>query len=73
MIAFRTDDENRQEDDQSTQAPASAGHMDDSYEVPRSAPRHGDSFVGGLDILTVHQMIEEQNRLKSDASEQNPI
>ncbi len=58
MIAFKTNEENSQERPDSTpvQSPA------DAYEVRKSVPRHGDSYIGGLDILTVHQMIEEQNR-----------
>ncbi len=34
---------------------------DETYEVRRSLPQHGDSFIGGLDILTIHRMIEEQD------------
>jgi len=58
VIAFSAKDENSLEPHNSTpvQYPA------DQYEVRKSAPRHGDSYIGGLDILTVHQMIEEQNR-----------
>ena len=38
------------------QDPADDG---DAYEVKRSQPRRGDSYVGGLDILTIHEQIGE--------------
>ncbi len=55
MIAFKANEENAQKST-NVQLPA------DAYEVRKSVPRNGDSYIGGLDILTVHQMIEEQNR-----------
>lgn|GEM_PF-2698994 len=58
MIAVKTNDENSQDNSDSTHVQSSI----DAYEVRKSVPRHGDSYIGGLDILTVHQMIEEQNR-----------
>ncbi|MCH2212980.1 MAG: hypothetical protein MK110_16880 [Fuerstiella sp.] len=48
-------------DQSSTNAHVGAQGSDESYEVRRTPPRNGDSFVGGLDILTIHRMIEEQN------------
>ncbi len=61
MIATRNFD-NSSEKDESSGIPGTEPGPDEAYEVRRSRPRHGDSYVGGLDILTVHRMIEEQNR-----------
>jgi len=34
--------------------------INDRYEVKRSRRRHDDSYIGSLDILTVHEQIGEQ-------------
>jgi hypothetical protein len=63
VIATRTTDNGEQMDklaeDEDGQAEPRSN--EESYEVRRSQPRHGDSYMGGLDILTVHRMLEEQN------------
>ena len=61
MIAIRAKDDNNEGDsEQVTNVHLPGQIRDEAYEVRRSLPRHGDSYIGGLDILTVHQMIEEQ-------------
>lgn len=61
MIAPRTIDNGDQIEKTSADVRANEATDDEAYEVRRSRPRLGDSYVGGLDILTVHRMIEEQN------------
>ena len=34
---------------------------DDAYEVPKFQPRIDDSYVGGLDILTLHRVVAGQH------------
>lgn len=61
MIANRTTDNGEQMDKLAEDGQAEPRSNEESYEVRRSQPRHGDSYMGGLDILTVHRMLEEQN------------
>ena len=35
---------------------------DQPYEVKRNQPSMGDSFIGGLDVLTVHQQLYGTSR-----------
>ena len=73
MIATRDFNNSDNSDEASQQIPVTDAGADEAYEVRRSRPRHGDSYVGGLDILTVHRMIEEQNlgEDSQDSSESN--
>lgn len=64
VIATRDFDSSDEMDESPNATPVAEPGPDEAYEVRRSTPRHGDSYVGGLDILTVHRMIEEQNKLK---------
>jgi hypothetical protein len=61
VIAIRATDNGDQMDKSSADDQAERQSTDETYEVQRSQPRHGDSYIGGLDILTVHRMLEEQN------------
>ena len=61
MIAIRARDNGDKMDKSSEDDQAERQSTDEIYEVRRSLPRHGDSYIGGLDILTVHRMLEEQN------------
>lgn len=70
MIATRNFDSSDEMDESPEGKPVAEPAPDDAYEVRRSAPRHGDSYVGGLDILTVHRMIEEQNKLRDNKESQ---
>ena len=38
-------------------SPNSTDADDQPYEVKRNRPAAGDSFIGGLDVLTVHEQL----------------
>ena len=61
MNAIRATDNGDQMDKLSEDDQTEPQSNEETYEVRRSQPRHGDSYMGGLDILTVHRMLEEQN------------
>ncbi len=63
MIAVRAENEPNRNDEGNS--PASSEQDQDGYEVRRAIPKNGDSFVGGLDILTVHRMISAE-QMKQD-------
>lgn len=61
VIATRAEDDNNKDDaKQATNVHLPGQIRDEAYEVRRSLPQNGDSFIGSLDILTIHQMIQEQ-------------
>ena len=61
VIAIRAEDDHNEDDSrQATNVHLPGQVRDEAYEVRRSLPRNGDSYIGGLDILTIHQMLEEQ-------------
>ena len=61
VIAIKAEDDNNEDDaKQATNVHLPGQIRDEAYEVRRSLPRNGDSFMGGLDILTIHQMVQEQ-------------
>ena len=61
VIAIKAEDDNNEDNaKQATNVHLPGQIQDEAYEVRRSLPRNDDSFIGGLDILTIHQMIHEQ-------------
>ena len=71
LIAFRTFGKGGEMEQSSRSARAGDRPSEASYEVHRSFPRNCDSFIGGLDILTIHRMLKEQNtgNAKQESSE----
>ena len=66
VIATRAEDNDIEDDsseddlEQATSVHPPEQVRDEAYEVRRSLPRNGDSFIGSLDILTIHQMMQDQ-------------
>ena len=72
VIAIRNFDEGDQMDQSPTDSQADDQPPDEPYEVRRSRPQNSDSFIGGLDILTVHQMIEEIDQQNAAKEKRSP-
>ena len=71
LIAIRAFGKGGEMEQSSRNAHVGDRPSEESYEVHRSRPRNSDSFIGGLDILTIHRMLEEQNtgNAKQESSE----
>jgi hypothetical protein len=73
VIAIREFEEGDEMDQSPTDPPADdQPPADPPYEVRRSRPQNNDSFVGGLDILTVHRMIEDIDQENTDKEKRSP-
>ena len=64
VITTRVSDNGDHMNQRSMDAQTVNQSSEETCEVQRSRPHPSDSFIGGLDILTVHQVIEEKNMLK---------